>query len=217
MKLILLGAPGAGKGTQALTLSDKLNVSWLSSGDLFRSHRKENTQLWKESFVYIEKGLLVPDSITIKMVLKWIDENQGKGFILDGFPRNIKQAESLDNHLNKSGGIDKAIYISVPDEILINRLSLRLICKECGFPNSNINLNNSNKNICVKSGCLGELYQREDDKPESIKKRLEVFMDETKPLLDYYKKESKLIEIDGTGSINSVSESLDKLFVKNNV
>ena len=124
---------------------------------------------------------------------------------------------NLDNHLNKSGGIDKAIYISVPDEILINRLSLRLICKECGFPNSNINLNNSNKNICVKSGCLGELYQREDDKPESIKKRLEVFMDETKPLLDYYKKESKLIEIDGTGSINSVSESLDKLFVKNNV
>ena len=89
MKLILLGAPGAGKGTQALTLSDKLNVSWLSSGDLFRSHRKENTQLWKESFVYIEKGLLVPDSITIKMVLKWIDENQGKGFILDGFPRKI--------------------------------------------------------------------------------------------------------------------------------
>ena len=217
MKLILLGAPGAGKGTQALTLSDKLNVSWLSSGDLFRYHSKENNQLWKESFVYIEKGLLVPDSITIKMVLKWIDENQGKGFILDGFPRNIKQAESLDNHLNKSGGIDKAIYISVPDEILINRLSLRLICKECGFPNSNINLNNSNKNICIKSGCLGELYQREDDKPESIKKRLEVFMDETKPLLDYYKKESKLIEIDGTGSINSVSESLDKLFVKNNV
>lgn len=214
MKLILLGAPGAGKGTQALTLSDKLNVSWLSSGDLFRSHRKENTELWKESFVYIEKGLLVPDSITIKMVLKWIDENEGKGFILDGFPRNINQAESLDNHLNKSGGIDKAIYISVPDEILINRLSLRLICKECGFPHS---INNSNRNICGKAGCIGELYQREDDKPESIRKRLEVFMDETKPLLDYYKKESKLIEIDGTGSINSVSESLDMLFVKNNI
>ena len=217
MKLILLGAPGAGKGTQALTLSEKLDIYWMSSGDLFRSHRKENTELWQQSFTYIEKGLLVPDLITIKMVLNWIDQNKQKGFLLDGFPRNLYQAESLDEHLNNSGGIDKAIYISVSDEILINRLSSRVICKECGMPYSNLHITDLDKNRCNKDGCSGELYQREDDKPESIKKRLEVFMDETKPLLDYYKKESKLIEIDGTGSINSVSESLDKLFVKNNV
>ena len=123
MKLILLGAPGAGKGTQALTLSEKLDIYWMSSGDLFRSHRKENTELWQQSFAYIEKGLLVPDLITIKMVLNWIDQNKQKGFLLDGFPRNLYQAESLDEHLNNSGGIDKAIYISVSDEILINRLS----------------------------------------------------------------------------------------------
>ena len=218
MKLILLGAPGAGKGTQALSLSRNLNISWMSSGDLFRSHRKENTELWKQSFSYIEKGLLVPDTITIKMVLNWIDQKNQKRFLLDGFPRNIYQADSLDQHLENSGGIDKVIYISVPDEILINRLSLRVTCKECGIPyNNSINLNNLENDLCFKEGCSGELYQREDDKPESIKKRLQVFMNDTKPLINYYSDRSKLIEIDGTGSIDSVRESIDLLFIENKI
>jgi len=217
MKLILLGAPGAGKGTQALSLSRNLNISWLSSGDLFRSHRNENSELWKQSFSYIEKGLLVPDTITIKMVLNWIDQENQNSFLLDGFPRNIYQADSLEQHLESSGGIDKVIYISVPDEMLIKRLSLRMVCKECGNPYNKIELNNFKNNLCTKYGCSGELYQREDDKPESIKKRLQVFMNDTKPLINYYSDKSKLIEIDGTGSINSVKESIELLFVKNKI
>ncbi|MBN18203.1 MAG: adenylate kinase [Chloroflexi bacterium] len=211
MKLILLGAPGAGKGTQALSLSEKFDIPWMSSGDLFRSHRKENTDLWKQSFGYIEKGLLVPDSITINMVLSWIDENSNKGFLLDGFPRNIYQAESLETHLDNSSGIDKAIYISVPDEILIDRLSSRVVCKVCGIPYTK-----SDKNKCTVKACTGELYQREDDKPESIKKRLQVFMDETKPLIEYYNFRDKLIQIDGSGTVESVRESLESSILISN-
>lgn len=207
MRLILLGAPGSGKGTQAERLSQATGLVHISSGDLFRQAAKEGTELGKLAKSYMEKGLLVPDEVTIRMILERIDESS-KGFILDGFPRTMEQAQALDIALAEVP-IDKAIYIEVPQEELLRRLSERWICRQCETP---YNLISSPPKVAGKCNlCGGELYQRPDDNKETVQKRLEVYFAQTTPLISYYRQRGKLVEIDGEKTIEEVSKQLQAL------
>ncbi|MCH7744913.1 MAG: adenylate kinase [Chloroflexi bacterium] len=207
MKVILLGPPGAGKGTQAARVSDKLGVTRVSSGDLFREHQRNDTELGRLARSYMETGALVPDEVTIKMVMEWIREpQQAQGFVIDGFPRTLTQAEALDTELANTDGIDKALHIYVPDEELIRRLTGRLICRQCQTPYHTRFSPPAESGECDK--CDGELYQRADDMPEAVIKRIEVYANETKPLVQYYKEKGKLVEINGEGSIEEVGQAL---------
>jgi adenylate kinase len=204
MYIILLGAPGAGKGTQAALLSQKLKLAHIASGDLFRQALAKGTELGIKAKAYMEKGKLVPDEITIKMVLERITAPDcQEGIILDGFPRNVEQANALDEALNKQKkSIDKTVYIKVSESELMKRLSGRWICRKCQAPYHEISSPPKVKGKCDK--CGGELYQRADDNTETIKKRLEVFFAETAPLIDYYTKAKKLLEIQGEGSMEEI-------------
>jgi adenylate kinase len=207
LKVILLGPPGAGKGTQAARVSDKLGVTRVSSGDLFREQQQKDTELGRLARSYMERGALVPDEVTIKMVMEWVkDPQQAQGFVIDGFPRTLAQAEALDTELADSDGIDKVLHIYVSDEELIQRLSGRLICRQCQTPHHTRFSPPAEPGKC--DNCGGELYQRADDMPEAVLKRIEVYANETKPLVQYYKEKGKLVEINGEGSIEEVGQAL---------
>lgn len=208
MRIILLGAPGSGKGTQADVLSREIGLLHIASGDLFRQAQKEGTELGKLAKEYMEKGLLVPDEITIRMILERLTSiESSQGFMLDGFPRTIEQAVALDNALVKEHKeIDKVIYVKVSNEELLRRLSGRWICRQCQTP---YHLVSSPPRVSGKCDhCGGELYQRADDTMETAQKRLEVYFTQTAPLIDYYKQKGQLAEIDGGQSIEEVSKQL---------
>lgn len=208
MNIILLGAPGAGKGTQATVLSKEKELAHIASGDLFRAAQNSGTELGNIAKSYMEKGQLVPDDVTVKMVLERIAAPDcSKGFLLDGFPRTIAQAEALDKALiaeNKS--IDKAVYVAVPEEELVKRLSARWICRDCQAPFHTISAPPKVAGKC--DHCGGELYQRADDNEATVRNRLEVYMTQTAPLIDYYKKAGKLLEINGAQDVNGVSKDI---------
>jgi adenylate kinase len=208
MYIILLGAPGAGKGTQAVMLVEKLKLVQVASGDLFRKALQQKTDLGMKAKSYMDRGQLVPDEITIQMVLERLAAPDVKsGAILDGFPRNIKQAEALDKALAKlSKKIDKVVYIKVGEKELIKRLGGRWICRQCQAPYHEVDSPPKVKGKCDR--CGGELYQRDDDKAETVKKRLEVYFKETAPLIDYFKKAGKLLEINGEGTTDAINQRI---------
>jgi adenylate kinase len=206
--IILLGAPGAGKGTQAVMLAEKLNLVQVASGDLFRQALQQETELGKKAKSYMEKGQLVPDEITIQMVLERLSAPDcEKGAILDGFPRNRQQAEALDNALaQQSKAIDSVIYIKVSEGELLKRLSGRWICRKCQAPYHAVDSPPKVAGKCDR--CGGELYQRPDDTVETVKKRLEVYFAETSPLINYYKRTGKLAEVNGEGSVEAIHQRI---------
>lgn len=208
MYIILLGAPGAGKGTQAVMLVEKLKLVQVASGDLFRKALQQETDLGKKAKAYMEKGQLVPDEITIQMVLERLAAPDVKnGAILDGFPRNLQQAKALDKALAKqSKAIDKVINIKVSEEEVLRRLGGRWICRNCQAPYNEVDSPPKVKGVCDR--CGGELYQRADDNPVTIKKRLEVYLKETSPLIDYYKKAGRLVEVVSEGGPEAVNRQI---------
>jgi adenylate kinase len=202
--MIFLGAPGAGKGTQAVTVAQELGLVHIASGDLFRQALEQGTELGVQAKSYMEKGMLVPDAITIQMVLERIlAPDCESGVILDGFPRNLEQATALDEALLEQGkAIDKVVYIKVTQQELLNRLSGRWICRQCQTP---YHATNSPPKVWGEcDNCGGEIYQRPDDTVETVKKRLEVYFAQTAPLIDYYTNADKLLEVDGEGNVNEV-------------
>jgi adenylate kinase len=206
MYIILLGAPGAGKGTQAAYLAQKLNLVHIATGDLFRQAIEQETQLGLQVKSYTKKGLLVPDEITIRMLLERISAlDCAGGVIFDGFPRNLEQARALDEALaEQDKAIDSVVYIKVSEEELVKRLSGRRICRQCQVP---YHIASSPPKISGKCDrCGGELYHRPDDNVDIIKKRLEVYFAETAPLVDYYTRVDKLVEANGKGDIEEVAE-----------
>lgn len=208
MYIIFLGAPGAGKGTQAANVAQELNLVHIASGDLFRQAIEQGSKLGVKAKSYMEKGVLVPDEITIHMVLERISAPDCEaGVILDGFPRNLKQAEALDRALAQQGkAIDKVLYIKVSEEELLRRLSGRWICRQCQTP---YHATDSPPKVWGRCDqCGGELYQRPDDTAETVKKRLEVYFAQTAPLIKYYTQAGKLLEVDGEGSVDEVSKRI---------
>ena len=207
-RLILLGPPGAGKGTQAKFLADSLGVSHIASGDLFRYHQSEGTPLGLKATQYMNQGLLVPDEITIAMVLEQITDPEGsKLFLLDGFPRNLFQAHALDEALAAQGQtVDQAIYINLPIEESIKRLGKRLVCRECQAPYNGAAAPSNSSGVCEI--CGGELYQRQDDTPEAMRVRIKVYLQETEPLIEYYERCGRLVEVDGVGTVDEVGQRL---------
>jgi len=204
--IVFLGAPGAGKGTQAASVARKLKLGYIATGDLFRQALEQGTELGLAAKSYMEEGVLVPDQITIDMVLERISAPDSRGgAVFDGFPRNLKQAEALDEALSRQGkAIDKVVYIKVSEAELLKRLGGRRVCRQCQTP---CHISDSPPRVegrCDK--CGGELYQRPDDSEESIKKRLEVYSDETAPLIDYYRRDGKLLEVAGEGGVAVVAE-----------
>jgi adenylate kinase len=208
MNIVLLGAPGAGKGTQADILNKQLKLAHIASGDLFRQALSKGTELGLQAKAYMEKGQLVPNEITIKMVLERITAPDCKdGIMLDGFPRNVEQAKALDEALKKQNkAIDKAVYIKVAESELLNRLTGRWVCRGCQAPYHEVNSPPKVAGKCDK--CGGELYQRADDNTATIKNRLKVFFSETAPLIDYYTQVGKLLEIKGEGSMEEIGQRI---------
>jgi len=208
MYIILLGAPGAGKGTQADSLSSELNLPHIASGDLFREALKKETELGLLAKSYMERGELVPDEVTIKMILQRIEmPDCVSSCLFDGFPRTLAQAEALDKGLaDKGKSIDKVLYIKVPNEELLKRLGGRWLCQNCQTPYHLITAPPKVPGKCDK--CGGELYQREDDKEETVKERLRVFFAQTIPIVDYYRGQSKLIEVNGNQGIQEVAKEI---------
>jgi adenylate kinase len=206
--IVFLGAPGAGKGTQAASVARKLRLAHIATGDLFRQALERGTELGIAAKSYMEKGVLVPDQITIDMVLERLSAPDSRGgAVFDGFPRNLKQAEALDKALARQGkAIDKAVHIEVSDEELLRRLGGRRVCRQCQAP---CHISDSPPRVegrCDK--CGGELYQRPDDREESIRKRLEVYSGETAPLIDYYRRAGKLLEVAGEGGVRAVERRI---------
>lgn len=208
MFFVLLGPPGAGKGTQADIIVREMSLPHVASGDLFRQALKNGTELGKQAESYMKAGKLVPDEITIKMILERIAQPDCKnGCVFDGFPRTLEQAKALDAALEKQGkSIERAIYIDVPEKALLERLTGRFVCKTCQTPYHLKNSPPRKEGVCDK--CGGELYQREDDKEETIKERLRVYFAQTTPLLDYYEKKGKLFRVNGDRSITEVGKDL---------
>ena len=204
MYIIFLGAPGAGKGTQAATLARELKLVHIASGDLFRQALEQETELGIQAKSYMESGELVPDELTTRMVLERMSAPDCEtGAILDGFPRTLAQAEALDKALaQQAKAIDRVVYIKVSEEELLRRLSGRWICRNCQSPYHTVNSPPKVWGKCDK--CGGEIYQRPDDTVEAVKKRLQVYFAQTAPLIDYYTAAGKLIEVDGEGDIDEV-------------
>lgn len=204
MKIIMLGAPGAGKGTQAKMIADKYQVPHISTGDIFRANIKNGTELGKEAKTYMDKGLLVPDELTVKILLDRVAQKDCKnGYVLDGFPRTIPQAEVLENALKELGDkIDYAIDVDVPDENIINRMSGRRACLACGATYHVVHVPPKKEGICDR--CGKELVLRDDDKPETVKNRLNVYHEQTQPLIDFYSARGILKTVDGTVDMKDV-------------
>jgi len=208
MNVVLLGAPGAGKGTQAALVTGALGVVHVASGDLFRSALKEKTELGLLAKSYMEKGELVPDEVTINMVVERIRRDDcANGVLFDGFPRTLSQAQALDERMKGEGRqIDKTVYIEVPEEELVKRLSGRWICRECQVPYHEISSPPKVAGIC--DACGGELYQRADDKEETVRERLKVFLSETLPIVEYYERQGKLVSVDGNRAVDHVAADI---------
>lgn len=215
MKIVMLGAPGAGKGTQAIKIADKYDIPHISTGDIFRANIKGGTELGQKAKSYIDKGELVPDEVTIGMLLDRIAEDDCKnGYVLDGFPRTIPQAESLTEALKSQGDkIDFALNIDVPDEAIIERMSGRRACPKCGATYHIVYAAPKTENICDKCGT--ELIIRSDDKPETVKDRLNVYHQQTEPLIAYYKAAGVLREVDGTQELPKVFEDVVAILSEN--
>ena len=208
MKIIMLGAPGAGKGTQAKKIAEKYQIPHISTGDIFRANIKGGTELGMKAKTFMDQGMLVPDEITIGMLMDRIgQEDCINGYVLDGFPRTIPQAESLTKALAERGEkVDYAINVDVPDENIINRMSGRRACLGCGAT-YHITFNPPVKEgIC--DTCGQERVLRDDDKPETVKKRLDVYHQQTQPLIDYYKNAEVLAEVDGTQPMDAVFQGI---------
>lgn len=208
MKLIMLGAPGAGKGTQAKRIAEKYHIPHISTGDIFRANIKKETQLGLKAKEYMDKGLLVPDELVVDIVAdRLLEDDCKKGFILDGFPRTIPQAKSLDEALAKMDTkMDYAINIDVPDENIVRRMSGRRACVKCGATYHLKYSAPKKENVC--DTCEGGLIIRDDDQPETVQKRLSVYHKQTRPLIDYYQGKNILITVDGTVDIDKVTESI---------
>lgn len=206
MRLILLGPPGAGKGTQAVKLAEKYKIAHISTGDIFRQNIKDQTPLGKKAKEYTDNGLLVPDELTIDLVADRLTQNDCKsGFLLDGFPRNVKQAEALDKILKNNGSkLDYVINIEASDEEIIERISGRISCRNCKTVFNTKKDSLSIEDKCPK--CGGELFQRDDDKEEVTRERLKVYHNQTKPLIDYYKE--KIVNINGVQSVEEVTQDI---------
>ena len=208
MKLVILGPPGAGKGTQAEYIVERYNIPHISTGDIFRENIKNNTELGKEAKSYMDKGLLVPDDLVIALVEDRLNKDDAKeGFLLDGFPRTVAQAVSLDSILDKNDDkLTKVINISVDPEILIERAVGRRVCKTCGMT-YHVKFNPpKEEGICDKDGT--KLIQRDDDTEETVKTRISVYFDQTAPLIDYYRAQNLLVDIDGAKDIDKVFEDI---------
>ena len=211
MKIIMLGAPGAGKGTQAKMIAEKYGVPHVSTGDIFRANIKEGTELGKEAKQYMDQGLLVPDELTVKILLDRVAKDDCKnGYILDGFPRTIPQAEVLDKALNELGDkIDYAIDVDVPDENIVKRMGGRRACLTCGATYHIEHVPPKKEGICDK--CGSELVLRDDDKPETVKNRLSVYHEQTQPLIDFYTEKGVLRTVDGTQDMKDVFAAIVKI------
>ena len=204
MKIIMLGAPGAGKGTQAKMIAAKYGVPHISTGDIFRANIKNGTELGAKAKEYMDKGLLVPDELVVDLVIdRFKADDCAKGYILDGFPRTIPQAEALDKALSAIGdSVDLVIYVELPDEYFIERMSGRRACVGCGATYHIVFIPTKVEGKC--DACGADLILRDDDKPETVEKRLNVYHEQTQPLIDYYKAKGILKEVDGTVDMKDV-------------
>ena len=211
MKIIMLGAPGAGKGTQAKKIAEKYSIPHISTGDIFRANIKNGTELGMKAKTYMDQGLLVPDELVVDLVVDRLGQDDcANGCVLDGFPRTIPQAEALDAALTKVGqAVDYAINVEVPDENIVNRMSGRRACVNCGATYHIVYAPTKVENVC--DTCQGELILRDDDKPETVQKRLNVYHEQTQPLIDYYTKKNILVEVDGTVDIDDVFAAIVKV------
>lgn len=214
MKIVMLGVPGAGKGTQAKKIAAKYNVPHISTGDIFRANIKEGTELGNKAKSYMDQGLLVPDELTLELVMdRFAKDDCRNGYVLDGFPRTIPQAEALYNALKAKGEkMDHAINVAVPDEKIIDRMSGRRACVACGGTFHVVYNPTKVEGICDL--CGGKLILRDDDKPETVQKRLNVYHEQTQPLIDYYKNEGILKEVDGTQDVEDVFNDIVKILNK---
>ena len=208
MKIIMLGAPGAGKGTQAKMIAEKYGIPHVSTGDIFRANIKNGTELGMEAKKYMDQGLLVPDELTVKILLDRVAQADcEKGYVLDGFPRTIPQAEVLDKALTELGdAIDYAINVDVPDENIVKRMSGRRACVTCGATYHIEHVPPKKEGICDK--CEAELILRDDDKPETVLNRLKVYHDQTQPLIDFYSAKGVLKSVDGTVDMQDVFSAI---------
>ena len=211
MKIVMLGAPGAGKGTQAKMIAAKYQIPHVSTGDIFRANIKNGTELGKKAKTYMDQGLLVPDELVVDLVVDRLNQDDcANGCVLDGFPRTIPQAEALDIALTAIGqSVDYAINVEVPDQNIVHRMSGRRACVNCGATYHVVYAPTKVENIC--DTCQGELILRDDDKPETVQKRLNVYHEQTQPLLDYYTKKNILVEVDGTVDIDDVFAAIVKI------
>ncbi|CAD2071820.1 adenylate kinase [Jeotgalicoccus coquinae] len=211
MNIIIMGLPGAGKGTQAAKIIKKYSIPHISTGDMFRLAIKNETDLGRQAKAFMDQGELVPDEVTVGIVKERLSQSDAKdGFLLDGFPRTVEQAEALNNIMSELGTqIDKTIYVEVPEEELMNRLTGRRICETCGATYHLVFNPPKTEGICDLDG--GKLYQREDDNPETVQNRLEVNIKQTAPLLDFYKGLGVLATVDGSKDIEEVFEEVDEI------
>lgn len=208
MRLVLLGPPGAGKGTQARALAALWGIPQVSSGDLLRAVVREDSDLGREAASYMDRGQLVPDELVLKLIAERLkNKDARKGFILDGFPRNVSQAEALGKGLDRVGlKLDKAVAVIVPDEEIVKRISGRRTCAKCNAMYHVAFEPPAKPGVCDK--CGGELYQREDDAEETVRERLKVFAEATRPLLDYYGRQGVLAQVDGVGPTDEVEKRI---------
>ena len=211
MKIVMLGAPGAGKGTQAKMICDRFGIPHISTGDIFRANIKNGTELGMEAKKYMDEGKLVPDELTVRILLDRVAKDDCKdGYVLDGFPRTIPQAEVLTSELNKmEDHIDYAINVDVPDENIVNRMGGRRACVKCGATYHMQYIPPKKEGIC--DTCGSEIILRDDDKPETVQKRLTVYHDQTQPLIEYYEKAGVLKNVDGTQEMSKVFADICKL------
>ena len=208
MKIIMLGAPGAGKGTQAKRIAEKYGIPHISTGDIFRANIKNQTELGMKAKGYMDQGMLVPDELTLELIMdRFTNDDCKNGYVLDGFPRTIPQAEALTKALaDKQDAVDYAINVDVPDEAIVSRMSGRRACLACGGT-YHIKFNPTKvEGIC--DACGGELVLRNDDKPETVQKRLDVYHEQTQPLIDYYQTQNILKEVDGTLPMEDVFRAI---------
>ncbi len=208
MKIIMLGAPGAGKGTQAKKIAEKYGIPHISTGDIFRANIKNQTELGMKAKSYMDQGALVPDELTLELIMdRFTNDDCKNGYVLDGFPRTIPQAEALTKALaDKQDVVDYAINVDVPDEAIVSRMSGRRACLACGGT-YHIKFNpTKTEGIC--DACGGELVLRDDDKPETVQKRLNVYHEQTQPLIDYYQSQNILKEVDGTLPLEDVFRAI---------
>lgn len=211
MKIIMLGAPGAGKGTQAKKIAAKYDVPHISTGDIFRANIKNGTELGKKAKTYMDQGLLVPDELVVDLVVDRVNQEDCKnGYVLDGFPRTIPQAEALTKALAGLGQkVDFAVDVNVPDENIVNRMSGRRACVTCGSTYHLSYAPTKQEGIC--DSCGGELILRDDDKPETVRKRLDVYHEQTQPLIEYYTGQGILRTVDGTIDIEDVFRAITEI------